>query len=286
MTEPSRIRIGTVPYLNVEPLVWALDGAAPGVELVAATPRKLAGLLADGAVDAGLVPVAEVIRTGEWPVVPGVSIACEGRVRSVVLLSKTPLRQIRSVLLDRSSMTSILLGQVILRDVYGVAPAATLSDQPLRADHDFTSDPHDAFILIGNEALRSESVAFPHRLDLGEAWKAFTGLPFVFAVWAVGERGKDKVESVARVLTEAAVRGLHNLEAVCEAGAQRHDLPIDLVCRYLTESIRYGLGPHEQRAITEFGRRLVAGRLLEEAHPLVFAQPAAEGAARKTAEDR
>lgn len=320
MAGKTPLRIGTVPYLNVEPLVWALDSQPQDVELIAATPRELAGLLAADAVDVGLVPVAEVLRSGAWSVVPGVSIACDGPIRSVLLLTKVPLRQIRSVLLDRSSMTSVMLGQLLLREVYGVSPAADLSDAPLRADHDFQNDPHDAFIIIGDEALRIDDLvaraderraadnrreartdgapppggeappsvrALPHRVDLGEAWKALTGLPFVFAVWAVGERGKGRSEEIARTLTEAAVRGLHNLEAVCVSGAARHDLPIGLVTRYLTESIRYGLGPHEQRAMAEFGRRLVAKGLYSESHPLVFARPdSATATARDSASSK
>jgi chorismate dehydratase len=153
-----------------------------------------------------------------------------------------------------------------------------LSPLPLKATHPFHDDPHDAFIYIGNEALRLPLDALPHRIDLGEDWKTLTGLPFVFAVWAHAvdpkkEAAETRSEEIARILTEAALRGLQNLSTVCRAGAKRHHLPLELVQSYLTGAIRYGLGPHEQQAVADFGRRLVNHGLLSAAHPLRIAEP-------------
>jgi chorismate dehydratase len=193
------------------------------------------------------------------------------------MISKVPWEEVKSILLDRSSMTSVLLGQLLLREGHGIAPRATLSEVPLKAAHDFVGDEHDAFVLIGDEALRLAPDALPHRIDLGEGWKQLTGLPFVFAVWALAEPGagdakENRSEAVARILTEAAVRGLRNLDAVSDSGAKRHGLPLAMVRPYLAGSIRYGLGPHEQEAVAEFGRRLMKTGLLKEAHPLRIAE--------------
>lgn len=273
---PTPLRIGTVPYLNVEPLIRGLAEADSGVELIAAVPRRLAAMLASGSIEAGIVPIAEVLRREGWRVVPGLCIGCDGPVWSVQLVSKVPPQSITSLLLDCSSMTSVLLGQVILRECYNVIPKTTLSTAPPRADMDFAADPHDAFIFIGDEAMRLPPEAFSHRIDLGEAWKQLTGLPFVFAVWATreerirarGEAGRERIHRIITVLHEAARRGGDELDRVCEEAARRHDFPEPVVRRYLREIIHHTLGDAEQRAITEFGRRLVAQGLCDAVFPL------------------
>lgn len=275
---PAPLHIGTVPYLNVEPLIRGLAEADSGVELIAAVPRRLAAMLASGSIEVGIVPIAEVLLREGWRVVPGLCIGCDGPVWSVMLVSKVPPQSITSLLLDCSSMTSVLLGQVILRECYNVTPKTTLSNAPLRADMDFAADPHDAFILIGNEAMRLPTAAFAHRIDLGEAWKQLTGLPFVFAVWATreerirgrgrGEAARERIRRIITVLHDAARRGSDELDSVCEEAARRHDFPEPVVRRYLREIIHHTLGEAEQRAIAEFARRLVERKLCGKTFPL------------------
>src|SRR5207244_12024181 len=115
---------------------------------------------------------------------PGTGIACHGPVRSILLISKVPFRDIRTLATDSGSRTSAMLSQVILAERFGVRPkvfshTAALEDMLAKAD---------AALLIGDAALRVDPATLPYEtLDLGAEWVAMTGMPMVFAVWAGGQ---------------------------------------------------------------------------------------------------
>ncbi len=261
---PSVIRLGAVPYLNVEPLIWGLRSLGDRVRLVPATPRRLAQLLEANEVDAGITPTGHVLESaGRLRIVPGVAIGCDGPVESVLLLSKVAPERIRSLLIDASSMTSALLGQVILRDLHGCAPHAELSAAPVEDARNFLRGPHDALVVIGDAALAAPHEAFPFVVDLGDAWKRLTGLPFVFAVWgARADAPPERLAEIARVLVEAARAGAENIEAVSLDSTARHPFDVARALAYLRDSIRFELGPPQVEAIREFARRVARHRLI------------------------
>src|ERR671931_405569 len=196
------VRVGAVNYLNTKPLICDLSGLAPEAELILEVPSRLADLLAEGRLDVALIPVIEYFRAGTYTVVPGLSIASNGPVLSVTLFSRVPWAGVRRVALDAGSRTSAALAQILLRKRYGVRPEVV----PLPLDRAAEDVDADAVLLIGDRAMRACLPGFAHAFDLGQEWADWTGLPFVYAVWAV-RPGVD-LGRVAEALGQAKARGL------------------------------------------------------------------------------
>ncbi len=213
------MRLGSVSYLNAKPLIW-------GLEARLAPPRQLAEWLRAGEVDAALVPVVEVLTNPVYWVVDGLGICCDGPVYSVIVTLEKPLEEVRRVVLDADSRTSVELTKQLL------------------AGREWVSEGGEAQLRIGDPAIAYRQ-AHPELpvLDLGEEWKRVTGLPFVFAVWAL--RAPDV--TVAERLRAAAREGLARRGEMARA-------PWEL--SYLTESIRYELGERERAGLGEFARRI------------------------------
>jgi len=243
----NRVRIGAVTYLNAKPLVYDLERLAPDVDLIFDLPSRLADRLASADLDVALVPVIEYLKAGNYALVPDIAIATRGPVLSVTLFSKVPWKEIRSVALDEGSRTSAALAQVIFRKRYDVQPKL----QPLPIDADPESVATDAVLLIGDRAMHACLAGHPHAYDLGEEWADWTGLPFVFAVWAV--RPGVALDRVTAALHDAKRLGLANVGTIAEREAQRLNLGAGYCRRYLTNVIRYDLGPRELAGLKRFG---------------------------------
>ena len=174
------IRIGAVGFLNARPLAYGLD-RDPGVSLRLDLPSVCARLLHAGEIDLGLVPVIEMLRGPvTYDIVPGLAIACEGAVNSVALFTRVPVAQVRRLALDVSSRSSVGLVRVLCRHHWGIEPEFVDAAPDLASMLDVA----DAALMIGDPALDAPWQSLgATKIDLGEAWQAFTGLPFVFAAW-------------------------------------------------------------------------------------------------------
>ncbi len=239
-------RIGTVPFLNERPLTLALEGRRD-VELHRDLPARLAERLRDGALDAALLPVAEILREGHPPLVP-FGIACEGEVRSVRLWHEKPLPECREILVQSGSRSSVLLLRLLL-DAWGVKGSYLA---PVEVPVLLKRPPGEACLLIGDAALRCLDSGRPS-VDLGAAWKTATGLPFVFARW-VAAPGRDP-KPLAELLTESAEDGLARLDEIALDEAPRRNLGPAMVREYLTKNIRFRIGEREEQGQAEFARR-------------------------------
>jgi chorismate dehydratase len=240
------IRIGAVNYLNTKPLICDLEQLAPDAELRLEVPSRLADLLAIGELDVALIPVIEYFRSGNYSLLPNIAIASRGPVLSVTLFSRVPWTQIRRVALDLGSRTSAALAQVLLRHRYGVTAELT----PLPLDQAADDLDTDAVLLIGDRAMRACLPGYAHAYDLGEEWTEWTGLPFVYAVWAV-RPGIDLGE-VADTLAEAKRRGQERIGPIAAAEAPRLGLDAGFCLRYLQSIIRFDLGPREQAGLHHY----------------------------------
>lgn len=216
-------------------------------------PARCAEAVADGDAEIGLVPCAEIERLG-LAFLPDVGIACEGPVRSILLFSRVPFRQIRTLAVDSGSRTSVALARILLRERYGVEPILTAQVPELAA----MLEGNDAALVIGDPALRLEPRALPwHWMDLGAEWTEWTGLPMVFAAWA----GREQVLAGAGV-REAFVGSWewgkgHWDEIFARAGAERAFTP-DLAETYLKRNIQFDLTPRHLKGLARF-RALVRG---------------------------
>lgn len=245
-TVSETIRIGAVSYLNTKPLIHDLETLAPGAELVLDHPSRLADELERGLLDVALIPIIEYFRAGTYSLVPNISISSQGPVLSVTLFSRKPWPEIRRVSLDEGSRTSAALTQVILRHRYGVkAEICSLPMDGRAEDADA-----DAVLLIGDRAMRACLPGFLHAFDLGQEWYDWTGLPFVFAAWAV--RSGVELGPVAEALSEAKRRGCAAIGQIAAREAPLLGLDAGFCRRYLANIIRFDLGPREQAGLHHF----------------------------------
>ncbi|MEN6535116.1 MAG: menaquinone biosynthesis protein [Bryobacteraceae bacterium] len=249
MPNPTRKpRVCAVSYLNTIPLVWGmLHGDQQGLfDLDFRIPAQCADRLASGEADIGIAPAVEVPRI-KLAIVSRNCIASDGAVRSILLVSKTPLDQVRVLAADSSSRTSVALTRVILARKYGVTPAI------VRHDPDTEAMLHvaDAAVIIGDPALRVEPSRLPYLVkDLGEEWKAMTGLPMVFAVWAGRE---EFATSEIAERFEASYRfGAARLDEIVAQESAPRGLDKALAYDYLARLMRFELGPREMQGLELF----------------------------------
>jgi chorismate dehydratase len=224
--------------------------ARRGMVLYECVPRAVTAAAANGAIDAGPVPLVDCARLEDrFEPVAGFCIASVQRAGSSLLYSTRPITALAGAYIGVTdeAATALRLLHVLLRCKYQVQPEAY---GPLQAAQ-------DAFLLIGNQALRQRRGApgFPHIYDLGAEWHAWTGLPFVFARWMVRKEvaPRDKV-----LLEETLYAGLEDgVEALCQVAEPRQDLfmlPRDIVT-YI-QGFHYFIGKSEQQAIEQFQRYL------------------------------
>jgi chorismate dehydratase len=252
ITEDVKPRVCAVSYLNTVPLVWGmLHGAGPsdgsGVfDLRFALPSECADQIASGEADIGIVPVIEMARQ-KLDYFPGTGIACHGPVRSILLVSKVPFREIRTLATDAGSRTSVQLARVILAEKFGATPRLISR----RADLATMLGEADAALVIGDPALRLDPATLPFEtLDLGGEWVAMTGLPMVFAVWA----GRKEIvqERYARAFAGSCRYGLARIDEIVDSESAARGFAEALVRKYLTEHIMFELAERDYAGLKLF----------------------------------
>jgi chorismate dehydratase len=177
-----RLRISAISYLNTAPLMWDFEHGNPGSEfdISYTLPSACARALEAGAADIGIIPAAAYAQVPGLMVLPGVAIASRRPVRSILLVSRVPVDQIRTVALDTSSLTSVALTKILFEKWLGGGRTFA----PMSPDIDKMLAAHDAGLVIGDPALQIDRSRYL-TLDLAEEWIRYTGKPFVFAFWAV-----------------------------------------------------------------------------------------------------
>lgn len=238
------MKVGYVPFLHMEPFYFDMERR--GLELYEMMPRALAAAVETGEIDAGPVSLVDCFRLeNRFLPVAGFCVASLKQSGSVFLYSIKPIEQLggaRIGITDEAATAPRLL-HVLLSLKYRVQPAAYVT----------LHEPHDAFLLIGNQGLRQRRGApgFPYTYDLGEEWHAWTGLPFVFARWMV----RKDVDPKARALLEDTLYvgledGVNALYQLSDPRADLLMLPRDIV-EYI-QGLRYYIRRSEQKAIDQF----------------------------------
>lgn len=246
MPDSKTIRIGAVGYLNSKPLIEDLPELLPEAELLLDYPSRLADQLAAGEIDVGLIPVVECLRNPDYKIVSDACVASRGPVLSVKLLSRVPINEIRALALDEGSRTSAVLVRILLRELAGVDPER----RPLPLGDTATSTETDAVLLIGDRAMHSSSGRFVHTWDLGEEWTRWTGLPFVFAVWAA--RQSTETAALEAALSAARDRGVSRLREIAKREAPKLEIDQAMAVDYLTMNLHFRLGPDERAGLERF----------------------------------
>jgi chorismate dehydratase len=257
--------VGHIQFLNCLPIYWGLvrAGALLDVELTKDTPDRLNDMLVAGKLDIGPISLVEYLRNADDLVLlPDIAIGSDGRVLSVNLVSQVPLAELdgRRVALGSTSRTSVLLASMWLAQVHGVQPEyftcpPELSTMLLEAD---------AAVLIGDAALRATHTAPQQGLavhDLGAAWRDWSGLPMVFAVWAArrtyAEANPGLVKDVHAAFVRSRDDALAHVEEVAAAAARWEVFDSETLATYF-RTLDFSLGPRQIDGLVEFSRRAAA----------------------------
>jgi chorismate dehydratase len=228
-------KVGSVPYLNAVPLTRGLEE-----QILFAPPSELARLLRSDALDAALLSVTEALLNDRYDILDGIGIASLGEVQSVFVAHRRPLEEAREIYCDTASLASLNLLKVLLAEK-GLKPEL----RPL-PDYRAASSLENV-LLIGDPALEFARSNPPHELwDLGAAWFEWTGLPFVYAVWALR---RIPNEPLRRRLRDARNFGMDTLDDIISS---RTDFDCNFRKDYLSWHIHYHMGAEERRGIARF----------------------------------
>jgi len=258
----QRPRVGHIQFLNCLPIYWGLmrSGALLDVDLRKDNPDRLNAALVAGDLDIGPISLVEYLRhADDLLLLPNLAVGSDGPVLSVNLISTRPLDELdgRPVALGSTSRTGVLLAQMLLAEKYGVHPEyfrcpPDLAQMLMEAD---------AGVLIGDAALRAMYAAPTRGLqitDLGLAWKQWTGLPMVFAVWAVRKDFAAAYPGQVKDVHEAFQRSrdlcLGELDAVAESAARWEPFDAETLATYF-RTLDFSLGDRQIAGIREFARR-------------------------------
>lgn len=270
------VRIGAVSYLNTRPLVEGLEKCRD-VELSFDVPSRLLGALLEERADVALAPIVDTLQSPEpLAALPVGCIASDGPTRSVKVFSRVPFGGVRRLLADPDSKTSVALATILLRRVHGAAPEIVRASRPIveLIESDTDADA-DAALMIGDKVERHppSAGAFPHILDLGEAWREWTGLPFVYAAWVCqASRADDPIVRRGRDLLDRQRR--HNrsrLGWVARRRAEEHGWAAGEAHAYLADTIRTELGERERAAIDRFAQECDEAGLIESGRRVAWA---------------
>ena len=270
------MRLGRIGYINCYPVYRAIDRRIVPInaELVTGTPTELNGLLAAGELDVSVVSAVEYARNADaYRLLPDLAISCDGAVRSVALFAKRDVRALNgaTILVSASSRTSVYLLRLLCQDVWGIQPALVEARTEAEDLEGLAELPHDGVLVIGDAALLlAAAKSYPFRYDLGEEWKAWTGLPFVFAVWAARREAADRriggsadsqptyaaqVQRVHRALLASREWGLLHVGELAEEAARKTGIDQRQCAEYLS-GLDYALSYRHLEGLTSFFRRL------------------------------
>jgi chorismate dehydratase len=287
-------RISVVEFLNAAPLVWGLsDGPLAGrYDISFALPSQCAERLKNGLADVALIPAVEYQRIEGLVMLPGMAVAANGEVRSILLVSKKPMEHVRRVALDTSSRSSAGLVRLLCSERWGITPE--FIDTPPDASAMLAEA--DAALIIGDPALRlalrMDEVA--SRLPTGERccqgdalempvpgyetifvydvafqWKEMTGLPCVLAVWVA--RPQAVSHRLLQDLAASRNYGLEHIQEIAEGASLKLDLPVAALESYLRNNIDFSLDAENLAGLTFYYHKCAAAGLIPNARPIEFA---------------
>jgi chorismate dehydratase len=279
----DRPRVGHIQFLNCVPIYWGLvrSGALLDLDLVKDTPERLSEMLVAGDLDIGPISLVEYLRNSSSLVVlPNVAVGSDGPVMSCNLVSQLPFSSLdgERVALGSTSRTTVQLARLVLRERFDAAPEYFTCPPDLAEMMREAS----AGVLIGDAALRASLYDAPRLglrvLDLGEAWKDWTGLPMVFAVWAVR---RDFLARHPALTAEVHAAFLHSrdlamaeVDKVASQAARWESFDAATLERYFT-TLDFSFGERQLAGVREFARRVAAQIGAPADEPIELFAPAA-----------
>ena len=270
------VKVGRIPYINCYPVYGAIDRGVVQLDgsVINGVPTTLNRMMSAGELDVSVVSTVEYAREStRYLLLPEIGITSDGPVRSVMLFSRRSPDTLggKKVLVSKSSMTSVALLELLFEHVWRCRPEFVAGDAELVDLSRFEDEAHEARLVIGDAALKLfdhtnrsgvEASRYPYRVDLGSAWKEWTGLPFVFAVW-VAQRTTPVHSALQAHASLIASRdwGVAHVPVLAAQAAANTGVPLSTCTEYLA-GLDYRLSYPHLAGLTEFFRRLVlAGRV-------------------------
>jgi chorismate dehydratase len=242
----AKLKIGVVPYMNAKPFIYGFQEKADKIDIVYGVPSALPQMLENDELDIILMPSIGYFRGAGYKIIPGSSIASNGLVESVKLFIKAPsIDKIRTVALDKDSLTSCVLTKIILSKRHSLKPEYITLDDKRKIYNEYA----DAFLVIGDDAMKVREEGFTI-LDLGQEWNELVGLPFVYAVWVT--KSESQLQGISELLIDAKKHGLKFVDEIADTEAERLKMGKNRCLWYLKESIKYNLGEQEIRGLKSF----------------------------------
>ena len=237
------MKVCSVSYLNSIPFVYGLEKSGIEINLSLEIPSVCGQKLLNNEVDLALLPVVVIPNLDYADIVSPYCISSDGVVQTVCLFSEVPLEQIDTILLDYHSMTSNALVKILCKHFWQIKPKFKISD----VDFESNIKGNTAGVIIGDRAYNYRD-NFPYVYDLSEAWKKFSGLPFVFACWV---SNKPLDSSFKKAFSSALEYGISNLDLAFSEKSDAFDTKIDKM-KYLKEVINYDLNDEKRKSMQIF----------------------------------
>jgi chorismate dehydratase len=293
----SKLRISIVQYLNTAPLVWGFtNGLLRGkYDLSFTVPSQCAEQLRTGKADVAIIPAIEYQRIDDLAILPDMAIASKKQVRSLLIIAKKPIEQVKSFALDGSSRSTQTLTRILCAEKWKIAPQLFETPPNLNA----MLSQADAALLIGDPALRiavgMEKESWPgaegqtvcqagmlgiissellYVYDVVGEWRSLTGLPAVLAVWAA--RRDIATPEVAADFLASRDFGLSHIAEICFDAARELELPPRTLESYLRHNIDFSLDEENRRGLELYFASAAKHGLIAQAKPLEWAAAKAE----------
>lgn len=269
------VRLGKIGYLNVLPIYHPLEnGLVEGdFDIVSGPPSYLNKLMDSGKLDVSAASSIEYARNPEkYYLVPDIAIGSQGPVQSVLLLSRCPQNELngKTILISSQTHTSSALLKVLLKE-WGIEVEFVTGDASACLGD---GQCPEAILAIGDEALELRNhEEYPNRIDLGEAWRDLTGMPFIFGVWLVQRsslaENKEAIRTACNALIQARHWGTDNMEAMCTLASESSRLNSTEMCSYF-DGLVYRFGHKEKEGLNLFYSYLEKNNIIDEVPKLRF----------------
>jgi chorismate dehydratase len=241
----SKTRISVVSYLNARPFIYGMEHLLPGDEfqIEKDIPSTCAQKLINHQADIGLIPVAMISSLAESHLITSFGILADGKVDSVILVSNTPIQEVKKIILDQESRTSVLLAKILAKEHWYIQPEWIQENEKssILVAQEFTGA-----VIIGDRALTHRS-RYKYCFDLAEEWKVLTGLPFVFATWVSNKILSDGIIQQLEESFEYGVSHRKNYFAQLEK-----EYPEINVAVYLQDRILYRMDAKAREGLQLF----------------------------------
>src|SRR5271165_3268090 len=277
------LRISAISFLNTAPLMWDFERgeAARDFQIEYTVPSACAAALGAKQADIGIIPAFAYAEIPGLVILPNIAIASKGRVRSILLVSRRPIEEVRTVATDSSSRTSVALLQVLFAKFMGGPRQVTPHVPQLEA----MLQQHDAALLIGDAALQVPRDSGYYLYDMANEWHRYTGKPFVFAFWAVRLDALERrppALNLTEIFQRSRDHGIQpqNIAAIANEWSAKLGLDTEDIRRYLTENIHYYLDRDNHAGLQLFLQYAEELGLIRQVPELRFLGPVAFGSPR------